>query len=102
MIKIELLEIAGLEPAIHGMRNAYNSWDKSDSKYCAYTKISCTDCTYDNVCDNNLDKNMEEVNYILGPNDHKLASKLAKAGSDHRKYMRMIDAWIDITAPLYW
>lgn len=101
MINIELLEIAGLEPAIHGMRNAYNSWDKSDSRYCAYTTTSCTDCTYSNVCDNNLDKNME-TRYILGPNDHKLASKLAKAGSDHRKYMRMIDVWINITAPMYW
>ena len=101
MIKIELLEIAGLDPAIHGMRNAYNSWDKSDSNYCAYTTTRCTDCTYSNVCDGDFDKNMV-TRYILGPNDCELASKLAKAGSDHRKYMRMIDVWIDITAPLYW
>lgn len=101
MINIELLEIAGLEPAIHGMRNAYNSWDKSDSNYCAYVIQRCSECTYRNVCDDNFDKNMV-TRYILGPNDHKLASKLAKAGSDHRKYMRMIDIWINITAPLYW
>lgn len=101
MIKIELLEIAGLEPAIHGMRNAYNSWDKSDSRYCLYNMTRCSDCTYRNVCDDDLDKNMV-TRYILGPNDCELASRLAKAGSDHRKYMRMIDVWIDITAPLYW
>ena len=87
MINIELLEIAGLEPAIHGMRNAYSSWDKSDSCYGGIINDGAIICNYDD---------------ILGPNDHKLASKLAKAGSDHRKYMRMIDVWINITAPLYW
>lgn len=101
MINIELLEIAGLEPAIHGMRNAYNSWDKSDSRYCTYKKQNCSDCPYENAIDPDWDK-CELNSYILGPNDHELASKLAKAGSDHRKYMRMIDVWINITAPLYW
>lgn len=101
MIKIEILDIAGLMPAIYGMRNAYNSWNKSDSNWCLYTLNHCKDCPYYNVCDGDLDK-YGEANYILGPNDHELALKLSKAGSDHRKYMRMIDVWVDITAPLYW
>lgn len=100
MIKIELLEIAGLKPAIHGMRNAYNSWDKSDSECCVYTGTNCTYCTYNHVCDNTIVD--METNYILGPNDHELSTKLSKAGSDHRKFMRMIAVYVDITAPLYW
>ena len=101
MIKIELLVIAGLNQAIHGMRNAYNSWNKSDSNYCAYKKQNCIGCPYENVIDPDWDK-CELNSYILGPNDHELALKLSKAGSDHRKYMRMIDFWVNITAPLYW
>ena len=102
MINIELLEIAGLEPAIHGMRNAYNSWDKSDSCYGCYFNDKVQDCKSCSIVGPTCDEHDDLCNYILGPNDHKLASKLAKAGSDHRKYMRMIDVWINVTAPLYW
>ncbi len=78
MITIEKVNVMNLENAIRGARNPMNSWDKSDSYY-----------------DNS-------GNYILGENDLKLAIKLCKAGSDHRKFMRQIFVSVDITAPLYW
>ncbi len=67
-----------LENAIRGARNPLNSWSRSDSYY------------------------DEKGNYILGENDLSLAVRLAKAGSDHRKYLRQIFVTMDITAPLYW
>lgn len=76
MIKIENIEVVGLEPAIRGMRNPMNSWEKSDSKY-------------------------DENNYILGTHDQILMQKLAKGGSVHAKYRRMIVVYMDIVAPLY-
>lgn len=79
MLKIENTETYGLGEAIRGMRNPMNSWDKSDSDH------------FDLV-----------VNCQLGKNDLELAKKLAKAGTDHRKFMRMITVYCDITAPLYW
>lgn len=75
MIKIENGEIVGWEAAIRGMRNPMNSWDKSDS---------------------DLEKG------IVGSNDLALAKRLCNAGTDHRKFMRMITVYVDITAPLYW
>ncbi len=78
MIKIERTSVMNFENAIRGARNPMNSWHKMDSYY------------------------DENGNYILGENDLNLASKLAKAGSDHRKYMRQIFVSVDITAPLYW
>ncbi len=78
MIKIERTDVMNLENAIRGARNPMNSWDRMDS-------------TYDN-----------EGNFVLGENDLNLAKKLAFAGSDHRKFMRMIFVSVDITAPLYW
>lgn len=100
MIKINKVSTAGWEPAIRGMRNPMNSWDKSDSFWCRETDESCDErCmrTY-NTC-GILD---DEDHYIIGPNDHKLMMNLRNAGSDHRKFMRMIIVWCDITAPLYW
>jgi len=88
MIKIELLEKAGIMPAIRGMRNAFNSWDKSDS-----------DPIY--ISDEET-LNMSLFDYQLGDADKKLAMSLNKSGSSHSKYRRMIMVWIDITAPLYW
>ena len=85
MIKIENVEVMGWEHAIRGMRNPMNSWDKGDSSFLA---IYCSGIT--------------EPELELGENDHKLAMKLIKAGSDHRKFMRMITVYLDITAPLYW
>ena len=104
MIKIENVEVVGLEPAIRGMRNPKNSWDKSDSDVCAYSTHSsthhCKDCEYRNVC--NADDVDILTNYIIGDNDHDLMSKLAKGGSVHAKYRRMIVVYLDIVAPLYW
>ncbi|MBO5754439.1 MAG: hypothetical protein J6R89_00120, partial [Clostridia bacterium] len=78
MIRIERLSAMNFENAIRGARNPMNSWAKSDSYY------------------------DEKGNYILGENDLSLAKRLAKAGSDHRKYLRQIFVSVDITAPLYW
>lgn len=86
MIKLEKTEVIGWEPTVRGMRNPMNSWDKSD-----------TDFSMSGV---------QSVNGILvptlGPNDIDLMRRLVKAGPDHRKFMRMIIVYTDITAPLYW
>lgn len=94
MIKLEKTEIAGLEPAIRGMRNPMNSWDKSDSLFCKRT--DCYNCEMKSDC------GTDKLDYDIGPNDHKLMLKLAKGGATHAKYRRMIVVYIDITAPLYW
>ena len=87
MIKIENTEVVGWEHAIRGMRNAKNSWDKSDSGYVV----------------NDIEKPYSEwEGFSVGPNDKELMQKLCKAGTDHRKFMRMIVVYADITAPLYW
>lgn len=90
MIKIENTEVVGFEHAIRGMRNPMNSWEKSDSEW-----------TIMNPLDHELgyDPNYE---YVVGENDHDLMMKLRNAGTDHRKFMRMITVYVDITAPLYW
>lgn len=101
MIKLEKTNVMGWEDAIRGMRNPLNSWDKSDSHICtASTTDECADC-------NNLLRQPGEFSwctqpFILGPNDHDLMMRLRRAGSDHRKFMRMIVVYVDITAPLYW
>ncbi len=95
MLKIENTEVLGWEHAIRGMRNPKNSWEKGDSGVCAtHGPAHCTDCHADDV----------EIGtkYILGPNDLKLMTTLRNAGTDHRKFMRMITIYLDITAPLYW
>lgn len=81
MIKFENTEVLGFEHAIRGMRNPMNSWDKSDSTI------------YDTG---------EGINVLIGKNDIGLMKRLRKAGTDHRKFMRMIVVYVDITAPLYW
>lgn len=85
MIKIEHTEIFGWNAAIRGMRNAMNSWDKSDSGW---------NGTYEYF--------NGSPDWRIGPNDLTLMKKLAKAGTDHRKFMRFIVVYLDITAPLYW
>ena len=98
MIKIEKTEVVGWEAAIRGMRNPMNSWEKSDSGLtCSQNKNNICDihCTADNYC-KPLDK------YLIGPNDYDLMTRLRNAGTDHRKFMRMITVYLDITAPLYW
>lgn len=86
MIAIENVTIYGLEEAIRGMRNPYNSWDKSDSY-----KVNMM-----------ADDRVEMTDYILGEKDQTLMGQLACAGSDHAKFRRMIAVYADITAPLYW
>ena len=81
MIKLERTEVLNLEGAIRGMRNPMNSWEMSDSFW---------------------DMTSVDNNYVIGDNDLFLMKRLAKAGSDHRKFMRQIFVSVDITAPLYW
>ena len=87
-----------LEFIIQGMRNAFNSWDKSDSERCE-DKEYCDGCLRKIECDNHY---ISKKELILGPNDVNLMKKLAKAGTDHRKFMRMMPVYVRITAPLYW
>lgn len=97
MIKFENVEVLGWEAAIRGIRNPMNSWDKSDSRYgCAGSVFQdgCDDC--DNPCC------VGKERYWIGSNDLKLMATLRDAGTDHRKFMRMITVYVDITAPLYW
>lgn len=96
MIKIENVEVLGWEHAIRGMRNPMNSWDKSDSHECEGSCDYCEFWRLDERCNHKKD------DFIIGPNDLALMKKLAKAGTDHRKFMRMIVVYLDITAPLYW
>lgn len=93
MIKFENTEVIGWEAAIRGMRNPKNSWEKSDS--CFKGVDACIDCP------NGFEKCYGE-GFAIGPNDHDLMMKLRNAGTDHRKFMRMIVVYVDITAPLYW
>ena len=97
MIKFENTEVVGWEHAIRGMRNQMNSWVFSDSG-----KIYWNGTWY------TLDPVIRSyftdygMNLLIGPNDQKLMMTLRKAGIDHRKFMRMITVYVDITAPLYW
>lgn len=94
MVKLEKTEVVGWEAAIRGMRNPMNSWDKSDSKPCG---------RYCGICGaNDGEGHCSGESYIIGPNDQDLMMKLRNAGTDHRKFMRMIAVYVDITAPLYW
>lgn len=83
---------------IEGMRNPMNSWDKSDSERCE-DKENCDGWLRKIECDNHY---ISKKELILGPNDVNLMKKLAKAGTDHRKFMRMMPVYVRITAPLYW
>lgn len=94
MIRIENVEIIGWEHAIRGMRNPLNSWEKSDS---GWKSIGVP--TKGIVVKNNF---LANTKYEIGPNDLDLMKRLRNAGIDHRKFMRMITVYADITAPLYW
>lgn len=101
MIKFEHTVLPSPEQmqfVIEGMRNPMNSWDKSDSVNC---DIECAICKYD------FSSDCEKASWIipnfgLGSNDYSLMNKLSKAGTDHRKFMRMMPVYVRITAPLYW
>ena len=97
MIKIEKTDVYGFETAIRGMRNPMNSWDKSDSHW-GCGDIKCAECDMITACDNEYYTRV----YTIGENDLKLMKNLSKAGTDHSKYLRMINVTVDITAPLYW
>ena len=98
MIKFENVETFGWEATIRGMRNPMNSWDKSDSGFgCGNDKeYFCENCSSSFHCTSRT------TTYNIGSNDLKLMRTLCKAGSDHRKFMRMINVSVDITAPLFW
>ena len=89
MLKVENTETSGWEPAVRGMRNPKNSWNKSDSDW-------------DFVEDPALINPNDSLQFVMGDNDSKLATALCKAGTDHRKFLRMIVVYADIIAPLYW
>lgn len=94
MINIFAVHVDGFEPALRGMRNPMNSWAKSDSGYwCSKCKDNCQFCSYDGH---------QKNQYVVGPNDKDLATRLILAGSDHRKFLRQIVVWCDIEAPLFW
>lgn len=90
MLKIEHTEVVGWEAAIRGMRNPKNSWEKSDTVYGTYYgELNGHPC-------------FDTDGFTLGANDLDLMTRLRNAGTDHRKFMRMIAVYLDITAPLYW
>lgn len=104
MLKIENVEVMGWEHAIRGMRNPMNSWDKSDSK-------KMYDMSIVSQLLGGIDQSDHTIKWILdnahpyfelGPNDLDLMRCLRNSGTDHRKFMRMITVYLDITAPLYW
>ena len=98
MIKLEHVVLASPEQMkfiIEGMRNPLNSWSRSDSHYGCYG-TDCDECEYVEV------DPLECPTWFLGENDHSLMQKLANAGTDHRKFMRMMPVYVRITAPLYW
>ena len=99
MIKIENTDVYGFEAAIRGMRNPWNSWKKSDSEF----EVDCATCNNPLYPDcescpvaNNSDKS------LIGTADLDLMKKLVSAGTDHSKFMRMINVTCDITAPMFW
>ena len=98
MLKIEKTEVVGFEAAIRGMRNPKNSWEKSDSEFIT------SDGDHHDICGHSGpwfgSDGWEEV--LIGENDLNLMTNLRNAGTDHRKFMRMITVYLDITAPLYW
>ena len=79
MIQIDKVEVFGWEAAIRGMRNSFNSWDKSDSHY-----------------------NADSGKYEVGPADIELMDRLSRSGPSHAKFLRYINVTLDITAPRYW
>lgn len=103
MLRCEILDVQGFNPAIHGMRNPMNSWDKSDS----YDAVDCGKCGLieeKGVCnkEDRLGRCDNFRCYAVGENDLNLMKTLFNAGTEHRKYDRMIQVWMDIEAPLYW
>jgi len=82
MITVEKIQVAGIDSAIRGMRNPMNSWDRSDSGF--------------------IKKKGIVIDGVVGQEDMRLMQNLFQAGTEHRKYLRQVVVWMDITAPLYW
>lgn len=99
MIKLEHVVLASpeqMEFIIEGMRNPMNSWEKKDSREGCEQGLCWKTCKFSpHWCGST-------PRYIVGENDHSLMQRLASAGTDHRKYMRMLPVYVRITAPLYW
>ena len=93
MIKLENTEVLGWEHAIRGMRNPMNSWEKSDSTIVNEYGLESSDII--------IWQKSDEY-FVIGEKDQKLMMNLRNAGTDHRKFMRMIAVYVDITGPLYW
>lgn len=103
MIKIENVDISGWEAAIRGMRNPMNSWEKSDSFIPCYIRTKCHECEVNQKCAYYFESGKPyKKDEIIGKNDLDLMKRLAKAGTDHRKFLRMINVTMDISAPTYW
>ena len=104
-MKFQNTQVFNFQGALRGMRNPKNSWGKSDSEWRYWcTDLGpnekphyCNDCGYD-ICH----PSSGEPDYVIGPNDMKLAQALIAGGSEHRKFLRQIFVSVDITAPLYW
>lgn len=109
MLTVDVLDVQGFGPAIRGMRNPMNSWDKSDSLGVCFTVPSdCCKCPFVDPENNGDDgttiicnKN-DDISFIVGRNDLDLMRRLFQAGTEHRKYARMIQVYLNVTAPLYW
>lgn len=102
MIKLEHVVLASpeqMEFIIEGMRNPMNSWNKTDSSMGCETYKGISKCL---DCDGIRECGAVNKYLIVGENDHSLMQRLSKAGTDHRKFMRMLPVYVRITAPLYW
>lgn len=95
MIKIDNVDVFGWEASVRGLRSPMNSWEKSDTEYKLILDSKCSE-------DVEKAKTCGNVLVEIGENDMKLMQSLVKAGSDHSKFMRMINVTCDIVAPLYW
>ena len=100
MLKIENVEVMGWEAAIRGMRNPKNSWEKSDSGWSSDWPYIIDPSAKGHIFVDSDNEGYMEL--AIGPNDQNLMMALRNAGTDHRKFMRMITVYLDITAPLYW
>lgn len=104
MLTVDVLDVQGFGPAIRGMRNPMNSWDKSDSHICNNELLEIMeDCqmvanNHEPACECNNGK----FGFCIGHNDLDLMQRLFQAGTEHRKFARMIQVYMNITAPLYW
>ena len=101
MIKLKNTDVYGFEAAIRGMRNPWNSWEKSDSAMCEGAD-GFEDCTIHAAGGCPRHSDFRNDIFCVGENDLALMKKLVNAGTDHSKFMRMVNVTCDITAPMFW